>query len=100
VFAARAPLPRSSAERHLLYAGAGAVLGAWVGAFPIALDWDRPWQVCLSDSRSKCICADVGCEKAWPLTPAYGAIVGYIGGSLWAAGLSFFTQAVALSKAQ
>lgn len=21
------------------------VVGAWVGAFPIPLDWDRPWQV-------------------------------------------------------
>ena len=61
VFAARAPLPRSSAERHLLYAGAGAVLGAWVGAFPIALDWDRPWQVCLLGSLCGCLCADVEC---------------------------------------
>ncbi len=22
-----------------------ALLGAWVGAFPILLDWRRPWQV-------------------------------------------------------
>jgi phosphatidylinositol glycan class F len=22
----------------------GAVLGAWVGAFSVPLDWDRPWQ--------------------------------------------------------
>lgn len=21
------------------------LVGAWVGAFPIPLDWDRPWQV-------------------------------------------------------
>ena len=21
------------------------LLGAWLGAFPIPLDWDRPWQV-------------------------------------------------------
>lgn len=25
----------------------GSVLGAWLGAFPIPLDWDRPWQVSL-----------------------------------------------------
>jgi len=23
---------------------AAAILGAWVGAFPIPLDWDEPWQ--------------------------------------------------------
>ena len=22
-----------------------SVVGAWLGAFPIPLDWDRPWQV-------------------------------------------------------
>ena len=38
-------------------------MGSWIGAIPIALDWDRPWQ-------------------AWPLTPAYGAIAGYIIASL------------------
>ncbi|KAG1748211.1 hypothetical protein EDB19DRAFT_1905264 [Suillus lakei] len=31
-------------------------------ALPIALDWDRPWQ-------------------AWPLTPLFGGIAGYIVGS-------------------
>ncbi|KAH7101687.1 GPI biosynthesis protein family Pig-F-domain-containing protein, partial [Auriculariales sp. MPI-PUGE-AT-0066] len=63
LFAALSPMPNSAAERHMLFASAGTVLGAWVGAFPIALDWDRPWQ-------------------AWPLTPAFGSIAGYIGGSL------------------
>ncbi|KAJ7201102.1 GPI biosynthesis protein family Pig-F-domain-containing protein, partial [Mycena pura] len=53
-FSARTPM-----ERALLYPAVGTVLGAWVGAIPIALDWDRPWQ-------------------AWPLTPAAGAIAGYI----------------------
>lgn len=45
-----------------MYPAIGAVCGAWAGAYPIALDWDRPWQ-------------------AWPLTPAFGAILGYILGS-------------------
>ncbi|KZV91341.1 hypothetical protein EXIGLDRAFT_97710 [Exidia glandulosa HHB12029] len=54
---------QTDAERAMFYPSAGAVLGAWAGAFPIALDWDRPWQ-------------------AWPLTPAFGAVLGYIVGSL------------------
>lgn len=57
--------PQSDAERAVFFPSAGALLGAWVGAFPIALDWDRPWQ-------------------AWPLTPAFGAILGYSVGSLLA----------------
>ena len=24
-----------------------AVIGAWFGAWPMPLDWERPWQVCL-----------------------------------------------------
>lgn len=40
----------------------GAVLGTWIGAILLALDWDRPWQL-------------------YPLTPAFGMLVGYaIGG--------------------
>ncbi|KAI0074352.1 hypothetical protein K474DRAFT_1581460, partial [Panus rudis PR-1116 ss-1] len=57
--------PRSPIERAILYSSVGAVLGCWVGAIPIGLDWERPWQ-------------------AWPLTPTYGAIAGYVLGSLWA----------------
>ncbi|KAL7268129.1 Glycosylphosphatidylinositol (GPI) anchor assembly protein [Rhizina undulata] len=52
-----------------VYAGAiGTVVGAWLGAIPIPLDWDREWQ-------------------KWPVTilaGAYaGAVVGKIVGSLW-----------------
>ena len=43
----------------LVYPVIGVLVGSWLGAIPIALDWDRPWQ-------------------AWPLTPAYGAVAGYI----------------------
>ena len=32
----------------MVYSAVGAVLGSWTGAFPIALDWERPWQVSLS----------------------------------------------------
>ncbi|KAJ3831781.1 GPI biosynthesis protein family Pig-F-domain-containing protein [Lentinula raphanica] len=50
-------------ERAIVYPAFGAILGSWLGAIPIALDWDRPWQ-------------------AWPLTPVYGALAGYILASL------------------
>ncbi|KAK6182128.1 hypothetical protein SNE40_009883 [Patella caerulea] len=40
-----------------------AVLGAWVGAFPIPLDWDRPWQI-------------------WPISCVIGNLIGYSGGLL------------------
>jgi GPI ethanolamine phosphate transferase 2/3 subunit F len=36
---------RSHIERAVLYPCIGALIGAWLGAIPIALDWDRPWQV-------------------------------------------------------
>ncbi|KAJ7639766.1 GPI biosynthesis protein family Pig-F-domain-containing protein [Mycena polygramma] len=50
---------RSPVERAMLYPAVGTIVGCWLGVIPIALDWDRPWQ-------------------AWPLTPALGAVVGYI----------------------
>ncbi|KAL0282132.1 UNVERIFIED_CONTAM: Phosphatidylinositol-glycan biosynthesis class F protein [Sesamum angustifolium] len=37
----------------------GAVLGAWFGAWPMPLDWERPWQ-------------------EWPICVTYGAIFGYL----------------------
>ncbi|KAI0826189.1 GPI biosynthesis protein family Pig-F-domain-containing protein [Irpex lacteus] len=57
--------PRTPIERSLVYPVIGAFLGCWTGVIPIGLDWERPWQ-------------------AWPLTPAWGAMFGYILGSLWA----------------
>jgi len=42
----------------LLVQAYGTVFGAWIGAFPIPLDWDRPWQ-------------------RWPVTILYGAWMGY-----------------------
>ncbi|KAI0772926.1 GPI biosynthesis protein family Pig-F-domain-containing protein [Trametes elegans] len=61
--------PRTPFERALVYPAVGAVLGCWAGAIPIGLDWERPWQ-------------------AWPLTPAFGAVGGYIAGSLAALAVS------------
>ena len=37
--------PQHPAEIQFYVPAAMAVLGAWLGAFPIPLDWDRPWQV-------------------------------------------------------
>ena len=36
---------RGAAEFQFWIPAAATVVGAWVGAFPIPLDWDRPWQV-------------------------------------------------------
>ncbi|KAK1422422.1 hypothetical protein QVD17_25529 [Tagetes erecta] len=41
----------------------GAVIGAWFGAWPMPLDWERPWQ-------------------EWPICVTYGAIIGYLVGML------------------
>ncbi|KIM24902.1 hypothetical protein M408DRAFT_331565 [Serendipita vermifera MAFF 305830] len=55
--------PKTRAERALFHPAILVVFGAWCGAYPLALDWDRPWQ-------------------AWPLTPAVGAILGHVLGDL------------------
>ncbi|XP_039385099.1 phosphatidylinositol-glycan biosynthesis class F protein [Mauremys reevesii] len=38
-----------------------SIVGAWFGAFPIPLDWDRPWQI-------------------WPISCSLGATFGYVAG--------------------
>uniref|UniRef100_A0A4W4GCI2 Phosphatidylinositol glycan anchor biosynthesis, class F n=1 Tax=Electrophorus electricus TaxID=8005 RepID=A0A4W4GCI2_ELEEL len=40
-----------------------SIVGAWFGAFPIPLDWDRPWQV-------------------WPISCSLGATGGFLTGLL------------------
>lgn len=45
-------------ESHLHSFTVFTIIGAWLGAFPIPLDWDRPWQ-------------------AWPITCCIGASLGY-----------------------
>ncbi|EGZ21381.1 hypothetical protein PHYSODRAFT_557448 [Phytophthora sojae] len=50
-------------ELYLVCSSIGAMLGAYVGALPIPLDWDRPWQ-------------------QWPLTCVYGALIGHTAGIL------------------
>ncbi|KAG0501280.1 hypothetical protein HPP92_001352 [Vanilla planifolia] len=41
----------------------GSVVGAWLGAWPMPLDWERPWQ-------------------EWPVCVSYGAAAGYLVGLL------------------
>ncbi|KFQ33999.1 Phosphatidylinositol-glycan biosynthesis class F protein [Mesitornis unicolor] len=48
-------------ESSLQITTLGSILGAWFGAFPIPLDWDRPWQV-------------------WPISCSLGATFGYVAG--------------------
>ena len=50
-------------ERNLWWCCTGAVVGVWLGAVPIPLDWDRPWQ-------------------AWPISCVIGTLVGYSCGAL------------------
>ncbi|KAF8211577.1 GPI biosynthesis protein family Pig-F-domain-containing protein [Mycena galopus ATCC 62051] len=67
---------RTPIERALLYPAFGALAGCWLGAVPIALDWDRPWQT-------------------YPLPPAFGALGGYIFasvGALTASAIRFFAD--------
>ncbi|KAL7422977.1 Glycosylphosphatidylinositol (GPI) anchor assembly protein [Cryptotrichosporon argae] len=45
-------------ERALVYPIVGTLVGAWIGAAPLPLDWDRPWQ-------------------SYPLTPLVGALAGF-----------------------
>jgi len=54
---------RTHIDRALVFPAVSTLVGCWLGAFPLPLDWDRPWQ-------------------SWPLVPAYMAIMGYIVGSV------------------
>ncbi|KAG9123980.1 hypothetical protein FRC07_013305 [Ceratobasidium sp. 392] len=53
---------RSPVDRAVVFPAVGSVIGCWLGALPMPLDWDRPWQ-------------------AWPLTSAYMAIIGHAVGA-------------------
>ncbi|KAJ8045696.1 Phosphatidylinositol-glycan biosynthesis class F protein [Holothuria leucospilota] len=50
--------PEDETEICLLCLVICTYLGAWFGAFPIPLDWDRPWQ-------------------AWPITVCVGSLWGH-----------------------
>ncbi|CAH8389082.1 unnamed protein product [Eruca vesicaria subsp. sativa] len=48
----------------------GSIVGGWFGAWPMPLDWERPWQ-------------------EWPICVCYGAIGGYIIGQILSLSLMF-----------
>ncbi|CAK9222721.1 unnamed protein product [Sphagnum troendelagicum] len=51
--------PHGGVELAICIPAHGAALGAWVGAWPMPLDWERPWQ-------------------EWPVCCTYGAGGGYL----------------------
>ncbi|BFG40705.1 hypothetical protein CerSpe_269790 [Prunus speciosa] len=53
----------------------GVIIGAWIGAFPMPLDWERPWQ-------------------EWPICVSYGAIAGYLVAMVASFGLILVRQHV------
>ncbi|KAI8544161.1 hypothetical protein RHMOL_Rhmol08G0274300 [Rhododendron molle] len=60
--------PSGSIDYMICLPAHGAVIGAWFGAWPMPLDWDRPWQ-------------------EWPICVSYGAIAGYLIGMVASFGL-------------
>lgn len=50
----------------------GTMVGGWVGAIPIALDWDREWQ-------------------KWPCTVVWGAVLGWAVGRVLTSSFKFST---------
>jgi len=53
--------PLTGIDGCLSLGGKGALLGLWMGAIPIPLDWDRPWQ-------------------QWPTTCVVGTLIGHVVG--------------------
>lgn len=54
-------------ERSLVYVVVCTLMGCWLGAIPIPLDWDEPWQ-------------------KWPLTCVISTVGGAVAGHLAHAG--------------
>jgi phosphatidylinositol glycan class F len=75
-------------ERAMVYPAIGTVVGCWLGVIPIALDWDRPWQVRILTSYDVERRLITQISQAWPLTPAFGSILGYIIASMCALTMS------------
>ncbi|PRP87374.1 phosphatidylinositol glycan, class F [Planoprotostelium fungivorum] len=55
--------PTTHVERSVSFPIIGATIGSWIGALPIPLDWDRPWQ-------------------QWPISCVIGCVVGHSCGVL------------------
>ncbi|CAG8506653.1 35474_t:CDS:2 [Gigaspora margarita] len=72
VFGAPAIDPESIPEKLIYYTTVATVVGAWLGAIVIPLDWDRPWQV-------------------WPIPCVIGGFVGHIVGSIISLFVCYFS---------
>lgn len=59
--------PNEPLEYMICIPAHGAVIGGWFGAWPMPLDWERPWQ-------------------EWPICVTYGAMTGYLVGMLASSG--------------
>ena len=86
----------------------GAIIGGWFGAWPMPLDWERPWQVISLFPRytSKIVVLVLighgGGElililllffkQEWPICVCYGAIGGYIVGQIVSLCAMFFLR--------
>ncbi|KAG6507949.1 phosphatidylinositol-glycan biosynthesis class F protein-like [Zingiber officinale] len=55
--------PKQATDCLVSLPAQGAIVGAWLGAWPMPLDWEMPWQ-------------------EWPICVTYGAIAGYIVGMI------------------
>ncbi|KAL0799643.1 hypothetical protein Bca101_054818 [Brassica carinata] len=55
--------PSGNVEYMIFIPAYGAIIGGWFGAWPMPLDWERPWQ-------------------EWPICVCYGAIGGNIVGQI------------------
>ncbi|RID51881.1 hypothetical protein BRARA_H02517 [Brassica rapa] len=62
--------PTGNIEYMIVIPAYGAIVGGWFGAWPMPLDWERPWQ-------------------EWPICVCYGAIGGYIVGQILSLSLMF-----------
>ncbi|KAL0704285.1 hypothetical protein Bca4012_070710 [Brassica carinata] len=65
--------PSGNIEHMILVPAYGAIIGGWFGAWPMPLDWERPWQ-------------------EWPICVCYGAIGGYIVGQIVSLCLMLFLR--------
>ncbi|KAF3572533.1 hypothetical protein F2Q69_00060913 [Brassica cretica] len=62
--------PTGNIEYMIVTPAYGAIVGGWFGAWPMPLDWERPWQ-------------------EWPICVCYGAIGGCIVGQILSLSLMF-----------
>lgn len=103
--------PNRPLEYMICIPAYGAVIGAWFGAWPMPLDWDRPWQVIIlpvlivapviivlshwSYSNLHFSCVPTwylnnlfSQSQEWPICVSYCAIIGYLVGLVASWGVS------------